>query len=152
MKRPDARGAAVVEFAVLLPLLLVLIFFIVEFGYLWLQSHYITQAAREGAAVASHYSAPLAQRNKIEAAVQSYLRGHYGAERCADCCAVGDFITVEIQTEDESRAVEVKVTVQIGEIWQPIFLVHLLELFEGPPREGIGSLQRQAVFPLRQGG
>lgn len=45
----DDRGAAAVEFAILLPLLLLIVFGIVDFGYALYSQHTLTQAAREGA-------------------------------------------------------------------------------------------------------
>lgn len=51
MRRPGVdheAGAALVEFAVLAPLLIVLIFGVVEFGYLFAQYNEIRHAAREG--------------------------------------------------------------------------------------------------------
>jgi Flp pilus assembly protein TadG len=45
----DESGAAAVEFALVLPLLAVLLFGIFEFGRVWHVNHAITDAAREGA-------------------------------------------------------------------------------------------------------
>lgn len=49
MKMNDQKGAAIVEFAVVLPLLLVLLFGIIEFGLIMYNKHIITNASREGA-------------------------------------------------------------------------------------------------------
>ena len=46
------RGAAIVEFAVVLPLLLTLLFGIIDFGWVFLVRQTLTNAAREGARVA----------------------------------------------------------------------------------------------------
>ena len=43
------RGAAAVEFAIVLPLLLVFVFGIIEFGFLLYDKAVITNASREGA-------------------------------------------------------------------------------------------------------
>jgi len=43
------RGAAVVEFAIVLPLLLLVLFGIIEFGFIMYDKHIITNASREGA-------------------------------------------------------------------------------------------------------
>ena len=48
----DSRGQSVVEFALVLPLLLVLVFGITEFGRAWLTMNVLTSAAREGARLA----------------------------------------------------------------------------------------------------
>jgi hypothetical protein len=46
-----ARGAAVVEFAVILPLLLTILFGIIEYGWLFMVRQTLQQAAREGCRV-----------------------------------------------------------------------------------------------------
>jgi hypothetical protein len=51
LKQPQ-RGATTVEFAVVAALLLVILFGILEYALIFLQEHYITNAAREGARVA----------------------------------------------------------------------------------------------------
>ena len=47
-----ARGAAVVEFAVVLPLLLTILFGIIEYGWVFMVRQTLQTAAREGARVA----------------------------------------------------------------------------------------------------
>lgn len=49
MKTKRQKGAAVVEFAVILPLLLLILFGIVEFGFLLYNQAMLTNASREGA-------------------------------------------------------------------------------------------------------
>ena len=51
--KKDDRGAALVEFAIVLPVLIVLIMGIVEFGWIYNGFITITGAAREGARVAA---------------------------------------------------------------------------------------------------
>jgi Flp pilus assembly protein TadG len=48
----DDRGAAAVEFALVLPLLLLILFGIIEFGRAWSVKQTLTDAAREGARIA----------------------------------------------------------------------------------------------------
>lgn len=56
MSKNNERGAAAVEFAIILPLLMTLLLGIIEFGYLFNQQISLTQAAREGAReYAIHY-------------------------------------------------------------------------------------------------
>ena len=45
----DQNGASAVEFALIMPLLFLLLFGIIEFGLLFYNKHIITNAAREGA-------------------------------------------------------------------------------------------------------
>jgi Flp pilus assembly protein TadG len=42
------RGSTAVEFAVIVALLLVILFGIMEFGFIFMQQHYVANAAREG--------------------------------------------------------------------------------------------------------
>jgi Flp pilus assembly protein TadG len=49
--RTGARGAELVEFALVLPLLLLLVAGVIDFGFLFQQNQVITNAAREGARV-----------------------------------------------------------------------------------------------------
>lgn len=49
MKLKNRRGSAAVEFALILPILLVLLFGIIEFGFLLYNEQVITNASREGA-------------------------------------------------------------------------------------------------------
>ena len=50
--RPRARAAAIVEFAVVSPLLLTILFGIIEYGYIFMVRQTLTNAAREGARIA----------------------------------------------------------------------------------------------------
>jgi len=49
---PRARGAAVVEFAVVLPLLLTILFGIIEYGWVFMVRQTLQTSAREGARIA----------------------------------------------------------------------------------------------------
>jgi Flp pilus assembly protein TadG len=66
----EERGAALVEFALAVPLLLVVIAGIVDFGFAYQRYEVITNAAREGARLASlpGYEAP-----DVEAYVRAYV-------------------------------------------------------------------------------
>ena len=48
-KIKDVRGASAIEFAIILPLLVPLVFGIIEFSILWYDQAMITNASREGA-------------------------------------------------------------------------------------------------------
>ncbi len=60
MKLRDQKGAAVVEFAVVLPLLLMVVFGIIEFGLLIYNKAMITNASREAARAGVVFSTDLA--------------------------------------------------------------------------------------------
>lgn len=64
------RGAAIVEFAVVLPLLLMLLFGIIDFGWIFMVRQTLTNAAREGCRVAVLKTATADQ---VRARVQSVM-------------------------------------------------------------------------------
>jgi Flp pilus assembly protein TadG len=49
------RGAVAVEFAIILPILLLLVFGIIDFGHAWYMRHMMSDASREGARYATRY-------------------------------------------------------------------------------------------------
>src|SRR5665647_1431315 len=49
------RGAIAVEFAILVPVFLLLVFGIVDFGHAWYMKHMMSDASREGARYATRY-------------------------------------------------------------------------------------------------
>jgi hypothetical protein len=77
METRNQRGAAVVEFAVVLPLLLVILFGIVEFGLLFYNKQVLTNASREGARAGIAYKSE-AEITKI---VEDYCRGTQSSSR-----------------------------------------------------------------------
>ena len=162
------RGAAAVEFAVLFVLLMVILFGIIEFGFIWMQSHYIANAAREGARVAAKGH----NDSQVETTIKTYLQGLYSEARVngsggyspptGGCCGSGDFIEVVISGPDDGvvinvpefaaedapnpKAVKVTVTVQTAEVWDPI-LWDLLRLLPGSSSSGdLTEISEFAVF------
>lgn len=156
----NPRGAAVVEFAVLFLLLMIIVFGIIEFGFLWLQSHYIANAAREGARVAVSLPDPKsADLDKVESSIKEYLKGLYPDARvdgAGGCCGAGNFIEVNVADGDpipvsgtnEVETIKVSVKVQTAQIWQPI-LWGLLKLIPGVPQEDINEISEFAVFAVQ---
>jgi Flp pilus assembly protein TadG len=155
-----ARGAAVVEFAVLFLLLLIIIFGIIEFGFLWLQSHYIANAAREGARVAATLEDPRStELPKVENTIKEYLKGLYpDALVDGGCCNAGDFIEVNVDDGDtihvsggtDVNTYKVSVKVQTAQIWTPV-LWGLLRLMPGVSRDDITEISEFAVFADQYG-
>ncbi len=163
------RGAAAVEFAVLIPLLMIIVFGIIEFGFIWLQSHYIANAAREGSRVAARLADPINdsdEREQVESVVKEYLKGLYSEDRvkgtppaykppAGGCCDDGDFIEVGIENEEipaglaeNPAAVKVTVTVKTAEVWDPI-LWDLLRLLPGSTiTVDLSSISEFAVFAV----
>ena len=71
-RRDQERGAAAVEFAIVLPLLIVLVFGIVQFAIAYNRVQGLHAAAREGARLAS---LPQTTQGDIDARVSSSLAG-----------------------------------------------------------------------------
>lgn len=74
MKWKDQRGAAVVEFAVVLPVLAVILFGIIEFSVYFYEKAMITNASREGARAGIVFADPRPSDSQIEEAVDIALR------------------------------------------------------------------------------
>jgi Flp pilus assembly protein TadG len=159
--RSSQKGAAVVEFAILALLLLVFVFGIIEFGFLWVQSHYIANAAREGARVAAKIKGTdTADVDAREAAATDaateYLEEFFMYTDKVD--EVG-FLTITVTEENLSmaspppqvpRVVQVSVTAQSGDIWQPV-LWPLLNLLPGPdifPDDFMTSITQTADYVI----
>ncbi len=78
----NEKGATVVEFAIIVPLLMLLIFAIIEFGFIFYTKGVVTNAAREGARVGSVFQVnsdgvydPVT-KDDISAVVNYYLGNH----------------------------------------------------------------------------
>jgi Flp pilus assembly protein TadG len=156
-KRNSEKGAAVVEFALLALLLLVFVFGIIEFGFIWMQSHYIANAAREGARVASKLEDPTSGDDllAVQNAIKNYLRGavvysdtfidsNSGSPKNVDVSVVPRTITATGVTLD---GIEVDVTVQTARIWEPV-LWNLLNLVPGIDVGEIRQIRETALFPV----
>lgn len=77
MKRLKLQtGSNIVEFALILPLLLVLVFGIIDFGLALFDKAVLTNASREGARAGMVFKVPRLTDAEIEAVVQTYA-GNY---------------------------------------------------------------------------
>ena len=70
------KGAAAVEFAFVLPMLLLLVFGIIEFGLLMYNQQVITNASREGARAGIVQQSPRLALANIDPIVQNYCASH----------------------------------------------------------------------------
>lgn len=70
------NGAAVVEFALLMPFLFLLIFGIIEFALILFNQQVITNAAREGARLGVIVRTPRVSDEEIKDEVKSYAQKH----------------------------------------------------------------------------
>ncbi len=68
IRKPRTRAAATVELAIVLPILLMLLFGIVEFGLIFKDALLVQQAAREGARAAAVGAPPAQIRSVVESA------------------------------------------------------------------------------------
>ena len=75
MKRFDERGAAAVEFALLLPVLMLILFGIIEFGMIMYSREIITNASREGARTGIVQATVKPTTGEIQTVVTNYLTG-----------------------------------------------------------------------------
>ena len=72
----NQKGASAVEFAIILPLLLVLLFGIVEFSILFYNKAMITNASREGARAGIVFASDRLSEAEIKAVVNNYAATH----------------------------------------------------------------------------
>lgn len=70
------EGASLVEFAIVLPLLLLLLFGAIEFGLVLYNQQVITNASREGARAGIVAQVPRVTAGQINTVVQNYCAGH----------------------------------------------------------------------------
>jgi hypothetical protein len=105
--RSKERGAAVVEFAVVLPILLAFLFGIIEFGRVMSVCHTLNNAARAGARIAA---LPGADNSSVTNAINAELSG---------CGLTADslvFDPVDISTADRDDPITVTVRVNYESI------------------------------------
>lgn len=100
------NGAAAVEFAIILPILIVLVFGIIEFGLALYDKAVITNASREGARAGIVFKVPAVSDAEITAVIDSYCQNNlvtFGAVTDATttitregASASGDNLTVTV--------------------------------------------------------
>jgi Flp pilus assembly protein TadG len=73
LRSKKEEGAGLVEFAILAPLFVVLLFGLVEFGLAIYNKGVVTNASREGARFGVVYATPRKTQGEIMAKVQEYL-------------------------------------------------------------------------------
>ena len=105
-KIKNQKGAALVEFAIVLPLLLVLVFGMIEFSILFYDKAVITNASREGARAGIVYDFPnRISASDITSTVSTYCSGRlitFGSTNqetttvSGTCVNAGDTITVTV--------------------------------------------------------
>ncbi len=86
------RGAAAIEFAIVLPVLVLLLFGTIEFGLLLYNQQVITNASREGARAGIVAQSPRVTPQAIASVVTSYCGGNLIT--FGDAAAAGPNVTV----------------------------------------------------------
>jgi Flp pilus assembly protein TadG len=96
------RGAAVVELAIVSPLLLAMLFGIIEFGWLFTVQHTMVNASREGARVGILQGATVEQ---IEATTRAFLEPMHLSDRVTvnitEATEADPFVTVQVTVPRE---------------------------------------------------
>jgi Flp pilus assembly protein TadG len=76
MKLKEEKGAAAVEFAIVLPLMCMLLFGIIEFGLVMYDQTMITNASREGARAGIVFNTTPVSDGEITTVVENYCSAH----------------------------------------------------------------------------
>ena len=153
-RRSNQRGQAVIELALTLPLLLVVVFGIIDFGFMFQRYESVTNAAREGARlgvlqVSAGYTAVEAQNRAI-----SYLQasGFNGTVRACGAamltnsmCALMTTQTVPITGSTPPKTVD-QVTVIVEYDHQYSFVGPIMNLFGS----GLGSIRLRSASTMRR--
>lgn len=88
------RGQAAVEFALILPFLLVMLVGIIEFGRAWNEHQVITDAAREAARKAAIFNESITYDSVLNTAVASMTAAGINPARCNNCITITDWDAV----------------------------------------------------------
>lgn len=89
-------GAAAVEFALIAPLLIILLFGIVQFGIATYRHQVIEASAREAARVASIGSSAADVETAADEAAPGFTASEVTSSMTDDCDGVGDDVTVTV--------------------------------------------------------
>ena len=129
LRKVDQKGAAAVEFAIVLPVLAMLLFGSIEFGALLYDQAMITNASREGARAGIVYDIPRPTEAAITTVVNNYLQNHLltwpegsatpVTDAVPDACPVG---------AASGTSITVTVTYHYGFLVLPSFLSGLIGL------------------------
>ncbi len=102
----NEKGAAAVEFALVLPSLLMILFFIIEFSMILYDKAVITNASREGARAGIVYSSPSVTGGAITGVVNTYCANNLisfepqspstTVNPSAGCGSSGALLTVDV--------------------------------------------------------
>ena len=151
-RRSNQRGQAVIELALTLPLLLVVVFGIIDFGFMFQRYESVTNAAREGARLgilqSAGYTPAEAQTRAISYLQASGLNGPIRACGAAvvknSMCALLTTQTVTIAGSVPAKTVD-QVTVIVEYDHEHSFVGPIMSLF-GP---GLGTIRLRSASIMR---
>ena len=148
----NARGQAVIEMALTLPLLLLVVFGIIDFGFMFQRYETVTNAAREGArlGVLSSYTATEAQNRALDYLRASGLNGTVracgGAEVKNTMCAQLTESTVTVAGSSPAKTVT-QVTMFVEYDHEHSFIGPVIRLFGTP---AWGTIRLRAASSMRK--
>ena len=154
--RHNEKGAAVIEFAILLLLLMPLLFGIIDFGFIWAQSHYLSQATREGARAGARIATydsgaitnPVEVKAAVDASVNSSLFQFYSKPGQL-VQIINKIDTPQLVSIETQQALKVSVTINSDKIWTPVLwqFLSLIPLSDEKYSK-FEQLTDSAVFPI----
>lgn len=134
--RPEERGSSAVEFAVVLPLLLILVFGIIEFGLAFYRAQNFQAAAREGARMLSvgvdNEDVREHVRSSVEAAVEP---GHVDTDivGCDASTSLGSLTVFILPSEVGRYGISIPL---LGNLAEPSYSTEVSFRCEGPQGGG----------------
>jgi len=140
-KAKDETGGSMVEFALISPLLFLILFGIIEFGLLLFDKAVLTNACREGARAGIVFSDPRPSSDEIKQVVVDYCRG-YLISFSADSSLGADDVTVSLGAESGDS-----LTVNVAYPYQFLVFAGLSRLF-GDGINGTINLSAESVMRL----
>jgi Flp pilus assembly protein TadG len=150
--RSTERGQAVIELALTLPLLLLVVFGIIDFGFMFQRYESVTNAAREGArlGVLADYTATEAQNRALDYLVASGLNGPVracgaGTIVANSRCALMTTSTVPVAGSTPAKTVD-QVTMLVEFDHQYQFVGPIMGLFGG----NLSSIRLRAASSMRR--
>lgn len=102
----DEQGAVAVEFAYLAPILILLLFGIVQFGLAMWRVSVIESAAREGARIAALGATDADVTDRVTAAAAGFLPAELTVTNTG-CSAVGDDVTVTVTADSDRLDIDI---------------------------------------------
>ena len=150
-RRTNQRGQAVIELALTLPLLLVVVFGIIDFGFMFQRYESVTNAAREGARIGilADYTAAEAQNRALSYLGASGLNGPIracgGAILKDSRCAQMTTSTVTVAGSTPAKTVD-QVTVIVEYDHEHSFVGPIMNLFG----QSLGTIRLRSASVMRR--